>query len=117
MEIIKFEDFAKIEIKIGEIKSAEKVEGADRLLVFKVDLGEDLNLPSGRDERQIISGVAEHFLNSEDLIGKQVPVVVNLEPRKIRGLESQGMILYVSDDEGLTTLEPNRKTKAGSVVK
>lgn len=110
MENIKFEDFAKIEIKIGEIKTAEKVEGSDRLLVFKVDLGEEI-------ERQIVSGVAEHFLNPEDLVGKQVPVVVNLEPRTIRGVESQGMILYVSDGENFTTINPAQKIKNGSVVK
>ncbi len=110
MENIQFEDFTKIDIRIGEIKSAEKVEGADRLLIFSVDLGEE-------NERQIISGVAEHFLNPEDLIGRQVPVVINLEPRKIMGLESQGMILYISDDDGLTTLEPKREVKLGSQIK
>jgi len=108
--MINFEDFEKLDIRIGTIKSAEKLEGADRLLVFKVDVGEE-------NDRQIISGVAEYFSNPESLIGKQVPVLVNLEPRKIRGVESSGMILYVSDDEGLTILEPARKMVFGSKIK
>ncbi|MBU1557639.1 methionine--tRNA ligase subunit beta [Patescibacteria group bacterium] len=110
MENIQFEDFAKLDIRIGTIKTAEKVEDADRLFVFKVDVGEE-------NERQIISGVAEYFSEPEDLVGKQVPVLMNLEPRRIRGIESQGMILYVSDEEGLTTLEPGREMISGSVVK
>lgn len=109
-DLINFGDFEKLDIRIGTIKTAEKVEDTDKLFVFKVDLGEE-------NERQIISGVAEYFESPEDLVGKQVPVVINLEPRKIRGLESQGMILYVSDEDGLTTLEPNREVKSGSIVK
>ncbi|OGD68084.1 methionine--tRNA ligase subunit beta [Candidatus Campbellbacteria bacterium RIFCSPHIGHO2_12_FULL_35_10] len=108
--MINIDDFAKLEIKVGEIKTAEKVEGSDRLLVFNVDLGEE-------KERQIISGVAEHFSDPNYLIGKQVLVVANLETRKIRGIESQGMILYTSDDEIFTTLGPGQKIKNGSLVK
>ena len=110
MENINFGDFEKLNIKIGTIKSAEKVEGADRLLVFNVDVGEE-------SERQIISGVAEYYPDPEILVGKQVPVLVNLEPREIRGIKSEGMILYVSDDNGLTILEPSRKMAVGSVLK
>ncbi|AKM84004.1 TPA: methionine--tRNA ligase subunit beta [Candidatus Campbellbacteria bacterium] len=108
--MINIDDFAKLEIRIGEIKSAEKVEGSDRLLVFKVDLGEE-------QTRQIVSGVAGYFSDPQELVGRQVPVVANLEPRTIRGVESQGMILYVSDDEIFTTLNPGQKIKNGSLVK
>ncbi|OGD68003.1 methionine--tRNA ligase subunit beta [Candidatus Campbellbacteria bacterium RIFCSPLOWO2_01_FULL_34_15] len=108
--MINIDDFAKLEIRIGEIKSAEKVEGSDRLLVFKVDLGEE-------QTRQIASGVAGYFSDPQELVGRQVPVVANLEPRTIRGVESQGMILYVSDDEIFTTLNPGQKIKNGSLVK
>ncbi len=110
MENINFEDFTKLDIRVGTIKSAEKVENADRLLVFKVDVGEE-------EERQIISGVAEHFSNPETLVGRQVPVIVNLEPKKIMGYESQGMILYVSDDDKLTTLEPREEISSGALIK
>jgi len=78
MENINFEDFEKLDIRVGTIKSAEKVENTDRLLVFKVDVGEE-------SERQIVSGVAEYFIEPEVLIGRQIPVLLNLEPRKIRG--------------------------------
>ena len=110
MENINFEDFEKLDIKIGTIKSVEKVEDADRLFVFKVDVGEE-------NERTIISGVAEYFFEPEVLFGRQVPVLMNLKPRKIRGIESQGMILYASDEDGLTILEPGRKMKSGSAIK
>lgn len=108
--MINIDDFAKLDIRIGEIKSAEKVEGSDKLLVFKVDLGEE-------QARQIVSGVAGYFSDPQELVGRQVPVVANLEPRTIRGVESQGMILYVSDDEIFTTLNPGQKIKNGSLVK
>jgi len=75
-----------------------------------VDLGEET-------ERQIVSGIAEHFPEPEVLIGRQVPVLLNLEPRTIRGVESQGMILYVVGDDRLTTLEPSEKTSNGTPVK
>ncbi len=102
---INFEDFAKLDIRIGVITSAKKVEGADKLFQLTVDLGEE-------KERQIVSGVAEYFSNPKDLVGRQVPVLTNLEPRTIRGVESQGMILYVSGRDGLYTLEPTSKKKS-----
>lgn len=115
--MINFEDFEKLDIRIGTIKSVEKMDGADRLLIFKVDVGEDSNSENGREERQIISGVAEYFAEPEILIGKQVPVLMNLESRKIMGHESQGMILYVSGGDELTTLEPGKEMTPGTPVK
>ncbi len=108
--MINFEDFTKLDIRIGTIVSAEKVLDADRLLKLMVDTGEE-------KERQIVSGIAEHFPEPEVLIGRQVPVLLNLEPRTIRGVESQGMILYVVGDDKLTTLEPSEKMPSGTPVK
>ena len=88
---IQFEDFSKIDIRIGTITAAEKVEKADRLLALTVDLGFEV--------RTIVSGIAEHFSPME-VVGKQVQVLVNLAPRKMRGIESQGMILFAEDLEG-----------------
>jgi methionyl-tRNA synthetase len=109
--MIIFEDFQKLEIKIGEILEAEAVPEADRLLKFKVDLGEG-------DIRIIISGVREHYPDPAVLIGRQVPVLVNLAPRMIKGIESQGMILYaVGEGENFTTLEPSKKIPPGTIVR
>ncbi|MBK7122567.1 MAG: methionine--tRNA ligase [Chitinophagaceae bacterium] len=88
---IEFGDFAKIDLKVGTITAAEKVEKADKLLKLEVDLG--------TEKRTIVSGIAQHF-NAEDIIGKQVVVVANLAPRKMRGIESQGMILMAEDRSG-----------------
>jgi len=88
---IQFDDFAKIDIRIGTITAAQKVKKADRLLELTVDLG--------FETRTIVSGIAEHF-TPEEIIGKQVQVVVNLAPRKMRGIISQGMILFAEDNEG-----------------
>ena len=88
---IQFDDFAKIDLKVGTILSAEKVEKADKLLKLEVDLG--------FEKRTIVSGIALHF-NPENIIGHQVVVVTNLAPRKMRGIESNGMILMADDAEG-----------------
>lgn len=88
---IQFDDFAKIDLKVGTILSAEKVEKADKLLKLEVDLG--------FEKRTIVSGIALHF-NPENIIGHQVVVVTNLAPRKMRGIESNGMILMADDADG-----------------
>jgi len=102
-----FEDFQKLQIRIGLIVEAEKVEGTDKLLKLKVDFGDE--------KRQIVSGIAE-FYSPEQLIGKQFSFVVNLEPRVIRGVESQGMILAVSANNKIILLKPHKKVPTGSVV-
>lgn len=88
---IVFDDFAKIDLKTGTILHAEKVEKADKLLKLEIDLG--------FEKRTIVSGIAMHF-KPEDIIGKQVVVVANLAPRKMRGIESNGMILMAEDADG-----------------
>ena len=98
---IEFDDFDKIDLRVGTIISAEKHPKADRLLVFQVQMG--------TEKRQIISGVAEHF-TPEEMVGKNVIVVANLKPRKLRGLESRGMIIFADNGERLeivTTEAPN----------
>jgi len=110
MEQITYDDFAKLEIKIGTILSVEIIEDADKLLKLKVDVGE-------AEPRQIVSGIRMHFPDPQVLIGKQCPFIVNLEPRTIRGFESQGMIMAVSDDDGLALLHPHTEIKAGARVK
>ncbi|TDM00103.1 MAG: methionine--tRNA ligase [Flavobacteriaceae bacterium] len=90
-EICSFDDFQKLELRVGKILSAQKVEKADRLLLLKVDLG--------NETRTIVSGIAESF-SPEEVIGKQVMVLANLAPRKIKGIESQGMLLLTEDSTG-----------------
>jgi methionyl-tRNA synthetase len=105
---IVFDDFAKIDLKIGTIISAEKVEKADKLLKLEVDLG--------FEKRTIVSGIALHF-KPEEIVGKQVTVVCNLAPRKMRGIESNGMILMAEDKAGkLHFVNPDNKIDEGSIV-
>lgn len=111
---ITIEDFHKLDIKIGHILSAEKVEDADKLLKLSVDMGEE-------KPRQIISGISAYFPEPEKLVGKKCAFAANLEPRVIRGLESQGMILAVNGGEGDQTffslLETGSDVFPGSSVK
>lgn len=107
---ISYEDFAKLDIRIGTITAVSIVEGADRLLQLMVDIGED-------EPRQVISGIREYFADTERLVGQQCPFLVNLEPRTIRGLESQGMILAVGDGETFSLLHPTDTVDAGAQVR
>ncbi len=105
---ISFEDFAKIDLKVGTILSAEKVAKADKLLKLEVDLGFEV--------RTIVSGIALHF-EPAAIVGKQVTVVTNLAPRKMRGIESNGMILMAEDADGkLKFINPDEVVKNGSGV-
>ncbi len=116
---IAFEDFEKLDIRIGKVLTAEKVEEADKLLKLEVDFGpseKGSEESSERIIRQIISGIAE-FYNPEDLVGEQFPFLVNLEPRTIRGLESQGMLLAADADGGCVLLSPDKEVKNGSKIR
>ena len=107
-ETINFDDFTKIDLRVGTILEAEKVEKADKLLKLQVDTGIDV--------RTIVSGIAESF-TADEVIGKQVMVLVNLEPRKIRGIESQGMLLLSDKEDGkLTFVSPQEKTLNGVII-
>jgi len=106
--VIQFDDFAKIDLKVGTILSAEKVAKADKLLKLEIDLG--------FEKRTIVSGIALHF-SPEQIINKQVVVVANLAPRKMKGIESNGMILMAEDADGkLKFVKPEDRTSDGSSV-
>lgn len=108
--MINIDDFSKVEIRIGEILTAEKVENADKLIRFTINFGEE-------SPRQILSGIALHYPDPSVLIGKKFPFVTNLEPRTIRGLESNGMIMAVSDAEGhFSLLESDPSIIPGSRI-
>jgi methionyl-tRNA synthetase len=107
-ETIEFDDFAKMDIRIGEIVAAEKMEKSKKLLKLTVN--------DGIKERTILSGIAEHF-KPEEVIGKQVSFLANLAPRKMMGLESEGMILMAEDADGsLSFVQPDKKIWNGATV-
>jgi len=107
---ISFDDFAKLDLRVGTIVRAEKVEKADKLLKLSIDIGEG-------SPRTVISGIAQHF-TPEQVTGQQVVLVANLEPRKMRGVESQGMVLMAEDVEGrLRFVQPTEGMPAGSGVR
>jgi methionyl-tRNA synthetase len=108
-EAVSFDDFTKLDMRLGTIKHAEKVEKADKLL--------KLTVVTGIDDRTIVSGIAEHY-KPEEIIGKTVLLLLNLEPRKIRGIESQGMILMAENEDGsLSFLTPEKAFGAGPTVR
>ncbi|MFA6397599.1 MAG: methionine--tRNA ligase subunit beta [Candidatus Paceibacterota bacterium] len=109
--LITIDDFSKLDLRVGKILSVEKVPETDKLLKLEVDMAED-------KPRQIVSGISEFFPDISVLVGKKCMFVVNLEPRIIKGLESQGMILAVSTDDGkFSLLEPNDEIPVGTKAK
>jgi len=106
-DIINFDDFEKLDLRIGKIIEAERMEGSDKIIKTIVDLGEE--------KRQILAGIGKYY-SPEDLINKVVTVIVNLSPRKIMELESQGMILAVKDEENLSILTTDKDIKIGSKI-
>ena len=106
--VIQYDDFGKLDLKVATIMAAEKVPKADKLLKLEVDLG--------FEKRTIVSGIALHF-KPEEIIGKQVVIVANLAPRKMKGIESNGMILMAEDKDGqLKFVNPDETTANGSPV-
>ena len=108
-DIVKYDDFAKLNLRVGTIKKVEDIEGADKLYKLEVEIG--------KDKRTICAGIKEHY-KKDELKGKQIIVVVNLEPRKMRGVESNGMLLAaVSEDhKKVVLIGPEKKTDSGSKV-
>ncbi|MBI2026042.1 MAG: methionine--tRNA ligase subunit beta [Candidatus Levybacteria bacterium] len=104
---VTFDDFKKIEIRIGKVLTCEKIENADKLLRLQVDFGDF--------KRQIISGILQWY-QPEDLEGKLLPFIVNLEPRNFRGEESQGMLMAIEGEDKPIFLEPSKDVKIGSIV-
>jgi methionyl-tRNA synthetase len=107
-KLISFDDFSKMDIRIGTILTAERVEGTDKLMKLSVDLGSEV--------RTIVSGIA-HVFNVEDVVNKRVQVLANLAPRKIKGIESKGMILFADNVEGLAFVSPLGDVPNGAGVK
>ncbi|MDD4661685.1 MAG: methionine--tRNA ligase subunit beta [Candidatus Pacebacteria bacterium] len=107
MENISFEEFKKIDLRIAKILSVEKVEDSNKLLKIEVDVGEE--------RRTVVSGVAE-FYNEEDLISKEVIIVLNLEPKVIFGIESHGMLLFTKKEGRAIILKPGEEVDPGSII-
>jgi methionyl-tRNA synthetase len=105
--MVTFDEFKRLDIRLARILAAERVEKADRLLKLRISLGSE--------ERQIVAGIAQHYA-PDDLVGRTIVVLANLEPATIRGVESQGMLLAATSDGKLTVLVPDRDLEAGSKV-
>ncbi len=114
MEEISIEDFAKIQMKVGTIINVEDVDGADKLLNLTIDIGED-------NPRTILSGIKE-FVTKEELVSSQCVVVANLKPRKIKGIESNGMVVasFIKNEDGsvetFSIVRPDKQMKNGSML-
>src|SRR6266576_1158854 len=106
--MISIDEFRNVELRVATIKSAEPHPNADRLLVLQIDLG--------TEQRQICAGIRNHY-TPEELVGRQIVVVANLETAKLRGLESQGMLLAASDEGHVIILTPEKPVLAGAQVK
>jgi len=106
--MISIDDFRKVELRIGQVKAVEEHPNADRLYVISVEVGDKT--------KQLVAGI-KGFYQREELLGKLVVEVDNLEPALLRGVESQGMLLAASDENGLAVITPERTIKPGSIVK
>jgi len=106
--MISINDFMEVELIVAQIKEVEEHPDADRLYVIKVD--------TGKEEKRLVAGIKKSY-STDELIGKQVILVNNLEPAVIRGQESQGMILAVSDDDGISIIRPDQPVSIGCRVK
>ena len=106
--MIKFEDFQKLDIKIGKVLSAERIEGSDKLIKLKVDLGQEV--------RQIVAGIAQ-FYDPGYLLNKELVILANLESRKLMGVESQGMVLAADVGGKPIILIPEKEIPPGSIVR
>jgi methionine--tRNA ligase beta chain len=107
-DMIDFDDFKKVELRMGKVLSADRVEGSEKLIRYDVDFGEI-------GKRQILSGIAKWY-TPEELIGKTLPFVVNLEPRSMMGFESQGMLLATGNEDGAVLLEPIKEVEPGAEI-
>lgn len=127
MNIINIEEFEKVEIRIGSVLEAVKVPDADKLIQLIFDFGPDENkdveyLPElvekypGRDVRQIMSAIAPFYPDPSVMVGKQIAVCVNLEPRTFRGYVSQGMIMATDNTDGVVLLVPEKKVMEGAKI-
>ncbi|RKY85207.1 methionine--tRNA ligase subunit beta [candidate division KSB1 bacterium] len=107
-EYVSIEEFSKLDLKVAQIVSAERVENAEKLLRLQIDLGDEI--------RQIVAGIAKVY-TPEELVGKKIVVVANLKPATIRGIESRGMLLAASVGENISLLTLDKDIEAGAKVK
>lgn len=105
--MINFEEFKKVYLRVAKVVAAEAVEGSDKLLKLQVDLGDE--------KRQIVAGIAKQY-KLEELIGREIVVVANLEPRVLFGLESQGMLLAAGGENGPVLLRPDQDVPTGARI-
>lgn len=105
--MISFEDFKKMDIRVARIKEVKEHPNADKLFIVNIDIG--------AEERQIVAGIKNYY-NPEDLVGKKIIVITNLEPATIRGVQSSGMLLAARDDNALSILVPERDISVGSKI-
>lgn len=116
MEYITYEEFKKLDIRVGTIKEVKEVPETDKLLCFQIDFGE-MDEEGNKKLRQIVSGLHEYYPDYDKLVGRQLLYIINLEPRKIKGFESNGMLMAVDDQNGRpvflipeTEVEPGAQT-------
>jgi methionyl-tRNA synthetase len=107
-EVIEMSEFAKLDLRIGKIVNAKRIEGSKKLIKLNVDVGNEM--------RQLVAGIAEEY-TPDSLIGKLVPVLVNMKPAKLMGVESRGMILAVEVNGKPILLHPDREVPAGSRIR
>lgn len=106
--MINFEDFKKLDLRIGTIKKAEEIEDSNKLIKVKVDTGSDV--------RQLVAGIKNSY-SAKEIEGQQVVVLTNLEPKKIFGIESQGMILAANNGDQIALLKPDKEVETGTEVR
>jgi len=119
--VISFEEFKKLDIRVAKVIEVERVKDSKNLLRLEIDLGEDSTnpppfQPSARPLRQIVAGIAQ-FYKPEDLIGKEIIVIANLEPKTLFGLKSQGMLLAAEDGEQPVLLIPDKEVPPGTKIR
>jgi methionyl-tRNA synthetase len=113
---IDYEDFKKVEIRVGEVVEVEEIPASEKLLKLKVSFGHvKSDDPAAREERQILSGIKKYYEDPQSLVGKKIPFVTNLKPRKMMGFDSEGMILAAIDDDNNFSLpEIDSSIKTGT---
>lgn len=107
--MISIEDFKKLDIRIGKVVSAERIPDSDKLIKFVFDIG--------GEQRQILAGIAEFFPDLGVLVGKEMPLLLNIEPRKLRGFMSEGMVMAADSADGPVLLHPEKEVLPGSIIK
>ena len=108
--MITIEDFARVDLRVAEVKSVEPHPNADKLLVLKIDAGD------GIEGRQLVAGIKNHY-KPEELVGKKIIIVNNLAPAVLRGVESQGMLLAAQDDDSIVIMTTEKDVKPGSKIR